>query len=467
MIRTFIKATATISLAVLVSACTVGPDYQPPENKLPDSWLESSEQPQGSQSTWWKDFNDPILNDLITRAITGNPDLKVAIDRVIEVRAQHESAEGKLWPEISGQFGASKGNPGAATTDSELTTIETAFDAAWEIDLFGGNHRRVEAEKALIGSREAALRSARLTLTAEVAREYIELRKNQNQLQLAQETAKTQEHLHSIAVDRYKHEMASALDAAQAETLWQATLAHVPELERQIKAGSYRLSVLLGEEPGSVAGLLDKSIPIPKLHTFSVVDAPADIIRRRPDVAEAERNLASATALHGVAISALYPKLSISALFGIQNGKLPVFLYDQTSTIWNTGANIAMPILEFGTLEGQIDAADARQQQALHTYQMTVLRALGDVETSLSNLNNEGKKLHQLNVATISAKHAIAIARDRYGSGLNDFTTVLQAEQQRFAIQNDALAAEASLSEAAVALHKALANDQGIENTEN
>lgn len=450
-----------LAACLLTSACEVGPDYAPPAPDLPDAWIEgyAAANPAAEKQPWWQDFNDPSLTALIEKALANNQNIAIAAERINEARGLRESSFGKLLPQIGGDLGASRGNPGAPTTSSILSTYQGAFDATWEIDLFGGQRRRVEAEEAQQGMAEAAYRHASITLAGEVARDYILLRQFQGQMDTTRKTAELQKHLYDIAQDRQKGGLVSDLDVAQARTLYEVTEARIPAFESQIAAASYRLSVLLGEKPGSVSALTDTPAPIPEAERLPVLNAPSDIIRRRPDVAEAERQLAAATALQGVAVSALYPTVSLAALFGTQYGTLPVFEYAATHQIWNLGANVTMPILNFGAIDGQIDAADAKQAQALHHYKQTVLQALADIETDLSNLSKEKKRDGMLRQAAKSADHAVDIAHDRYRSGLTDFTSVLQAEQQRFSVQIDQIASQSETAQDIVALHKALGDD--------
>jgi len=472
-----------------LSGCMVGPDYQLPSLDTPADWHEAkpkdcpskmeqssyahsmsfgghsyaqdavpagcaTRSPQGVG--WWQDFDDPVLNDLVERALKNNENLQVAAARIAEVRGLRESANAALFPHVDAAAGSQRGNPGVTTLGGNVSVHQAAFDAAWEIDLFGGTRRQVEAQDALIGAREAAYRNAALSLSAEVAREYVTLRQFQAQMTITRQTAQTQHGLYDIVQDRYKGGLVSTLDVAQAETLYKTTLAKLPDFEQQIKTSSYRLSVLLGENPGNLDKLAADSAPIPVANRLPVLDAPAGIIRSRPDVAEAERNLAAATASQGVAISALYPKVSLSSMFGIQHAAWPVGHYLSTKDIWNIGGNVSMPILEFGSIEGQINAANARQVQALHQYRQTVLAALGDVETDLSNLTEESRRHKLLHDAGSSADHAVNVAKDRYGNGLVDFTTVLQAEQQRFGVQLDLAASQSAIAQDIIALHKAL-----------
>ncbi len=461
----------TVAYIFLLTGCAVGPDYALPHIDLPSLWREAPpKEPEtnieSDRAAWWNDFDDPTMTSLIERALANNENLAIAAARIVEVRGLRESAFGSLFPQIGAGVEADRGDPGTVTTNSILSIYQGAFDASWEIDLFGGNRRKVEAEDATTGAVEAAYRDASLSLAAEVAREYIMLRQFQAQMEVTRQTADIQNHLYDITQDHYKGGLVSALDVAQSEALYKTTASRIPDFERQVTASSYRLSILLGENPGGLADIAANIGPIPSSESLPVLDAPADIMRRRPDVAEAERDLAAATALQGVAISELYPKISLSALLGTQHGTLPVFKYAATHQIWDLGANVTMPILNFGSIEGQINAADARQVQALHHYKQTVLQALADVETDLSNLSKEAQKDDALREAGKSADHAVNIARDRYRNGLSDFTSVLQAEQQSFTVQLDLISSQSTVSQDVIALHKALGDNPVLKTTE-
>ncbi|MGB9154449.1 MAG: efflux transporter outer membrane subunit [Alphaproteobacteria bacterium] len=461
-LRLFKYFLTTACMAAL-SGCAVGPDYKMPEFDLPSFWHEAKPNQNVSASdqahAWWEDFNDPIMCDLVKRALDHNESLAVAEARISEVRGLRESAFGALFPQIGADAQAVRENPGVSTTNHIIGFEQGAFDAAWEIDLFGGTRRRIEAEDALTGAAVADYRDISLSLAAEVAREYIILRQLQAQLAVTRQTADIQSHLYNISQDRYKGGLVSTLDVAQAETLYKTTIAHIPDFERLIKATSYRISLLLGESPGSVDQIAETAAPIPSAQQLPVLEAPADIMRRRPDIAVAERNLAAATASQGVAISELYPKISLAGLFGTQYGTFPLYKYAATHRVWEMGAGISMPILNFGTIEGQINAADARQVQAYHNYRQTVLAALSDVETDLSNLALETKRDDVLHEASKAADHAVDVARDRYRNGLTDFTSVLQSEQQRFSVQLDMLASQSDEAQDVIALHKALGDN--------
>jgi len=448
-------------LVFSLTGCMVGPDYHLPSFDTPADWHGSKGQTsdramRDKTVAWWRDFKDTELNALIEKALANNENLKIAAARVVEARGSRETTDAALFPHIGAGASGERGNPGVPTLGGNATIYQAAFDASWEIDLFGGDRRQVEAQDALVGARQASYRDACLSLVAEVAREYISLRQFQAQLAITRQTAKIQHHLYEITQDHFKGGLVSTLDVAQAETLYKTTSARIPDYQRQIEASSYRLSVLLGEPPGGLDSLAVTRASIPMVNNLPVLDAPADIVRQRPDIAEAERNLAAATALQGVAISALYPKISLSSLFGIQRGEVPHLGYEATRTLWDIGSTVSMPIIEFGSIEGQIKAADARQVQSLHQYRQTVLAALGDIEIDLSNLTQETKRYRALQKAGKSADHAVDVAHDRYRGGLSDFTSVLQAEQQRFAVQIELIASQSSVAQDVIALHKAL-----------
>jgi len=356
-------------------------------------------------------------------------------------RFNHDAAAGQI----------SRGNQGYLTFNKDADLFQPEFDASYEVDLFGGNRRRVEAQDAAIAASEADFRDATLTLSAEVARGYVDWRQLQQQLQLSRDTVSAQQQLFDITQSQFRVGIASSFEVAQAETLYKTTAARLPDIERQLEAAGYALSVLLGETPGKLNDELQETKPMPVPTSLSALDAPADVITRRPDVQRAERELAAATAMQGAAISEMYPKITLSALLGIQDTN-----FYPTTTIWSLGSGLVVPLLNFGRIEGQIQASDARQVQAFHTYRQTVLQALADVETSLSNVAKENQRREALQAATDSAERTLSMATSRYQQGLSDFTDVLQADQQSYSAKSNLVASQAGVIKDIIALHKAL-----------
>ncbi len=443
----------------LVTGCMVGPDYHKPEVTLSPAWKQQETlKPQDSdanagpptQEAWWKDFQDETLDALIAKALDNNHDRKIAQARVLEARELRLNAASSLYPDISAGGTAERGNPGLSTQNKALDLYQGNFDASFEIDLFGGNRRKVEAQDALIGSREAAYQSTTITLVAEIVSEYATLRELQNRYDVTQKTAETQKQLAGFSKTKFNHGAASGLEVAQTEALYRATLSHLPLLARDATATIYRLSVLTGAENDEIVTLLEKKGEIPKVAHAPIMDAPAAVLSRRPDVAEAERNLATNTALTGVAISELYPKITLSALFGWQNTSLL-----PSANIWSLASGAAMPLLNFGRIQGDIDAADARQQQTYHAYRKAVISAVADVETKLSDYAKDKEHTESVKVALESNRKALALARLRYEKGLTSLIDTLDAENKVYAGENELLTAQASEMRAVAALQKA------------
>jgi NodT family efflux transporter outer membrane factor (OMF) lipoprotein len=322
--------------AIALTACAVGPDYHAPALDLPPQWHASQITPAETSEAmlpaepWWMSFDDDKLDDLIKRALANNHDRKVAEARILEARASRQSTASVLYPQLQGAGQISRGNLGYQTFDKDINLYQPEFDASYEIDLFGGNRRRVEAQDATIAAREADFRDVTLTLIAEVARGYMDWRQLQQQLQLSRDTVSAQQQLFDITQAQSRAGTASSLEVSQAETLYKSTVARLPDIERQLEASGYALSVLLGETPGHLNDELQAVKPLPVPLSLSALNAPADVLRRRPDVQRAERELAAATAMQGAAISEMYPKITLSALFGIQDTNL-----NPSTTVWS------------------------------------------------------------------------------------------------------------------------------------
>lgn len=450
--------------AFLLSGCAVGPDYQAPSLSSLPSWWHSVtaspdkvtsgptvQNPDGAE--WWTHFNDPVLNALVLRAHASNHTLKIAQARITEARASYQGTASGLYPEV-GITAQSQNSHQMLFGDESINQHQNrlVFDAVWEADLFGGTRRATEAAAATIQAKEADLHMAMITLTGDVVRNYIEWRQLQQQIALTQRTVKAQGTLVDIANQKYKAGTGSYLESAQATALLQNTQAQLPLLEQQRDAAGYRLSVLLGQAPGPLNDRLKDVRDLPRPIAVPTLNAPAEVVRNRPDVQAAERQLAASTALQGEALSALFPRISLSAFFGLNNSGLG----DPTKT-WGITPSAVAPLLNFGRIQSNIKAADARQQQAFHAYQNTVLQAIAEIETNLTGVTNDNNRVNLLRKAVNSSQQAVNIARDRYSNGLSTFTDVLQAEQQLYQAQNDLVRAQATLLVDLTALHKALA----------
>lgn len=443
------KKLSILTLALILSACSAGVDYQKPQVSLPANWSQQTATPN-LHAEWWKDFHDDTLNSLVDNTLANNQDRKVAEARLLESRALLMNANSKLYPEVNAAATAERGNPGIETQNHALNLYQPELDASYELDLFGGNHRQVEAQDAAIGVKEAAYKDVSISLVAEVVTEYANLRELQQRLILTQKTAEAQKSLYELSQTKFKYGTVGDLDVAQAESLYRATQSQIPVLQRDITAATWRLSVLTGDDSGKVKNLLAQFGDVPMVGSAPVLDAPADVITRRPDVAEAERTLASNTALTDVAISEMYPKITLSALFGFQNTTLM-----PSEALWGAAAGITAPVFNFGRIEGDIKAADARQQQAYHSYRQSVLKAVADVETKLSDYSQDKAHTIALNDTLSSSERALEAARIRYQQGVTPLIDTLDAENKVYAAQSQLITAQADEVRAVAALQKA------------
>lgn len=462
--HTSLTTLAALAVSLLMTGCASGENYSMPVLDLPGLWhasetkalpvqaAEGSAQPAEKAQPWWSSFHDDDFSALVEKTLANNQNRKIAEARILEARASRQSTASALYPEIGISGRANRGNNLALQTAKPVSLDQAGFDASYEVDLFGGNQRRVEAADASIQASEAACRYISLVVTAEVAREYIGFRQLQHLLDLTRKTAASQHKLYEIAGAKKEGGIVSDFDVTQSETLLKTTNARIPEIERQLDATGYRLSTLLGAAPGAINDDLKEMKPVPVAQSLVVLDSPAEVITRRPDIQNAERNLAAATALTGAAISEMYPKITLSTLFGVQNTSL-----SGGGGIWSLGSSLFAPLLNFGRIEGQIKASEARQTQAFHAYKQTVLEALGEVETALSNINKENQTRLALKEAADSAAKTVSASRTRYQSGISDFTEVLQSEQQLYEIRSKLVASEAKVSQYMIALYKALA----------
>jgi multidrug efflux system outer membrane protein len=448
--RIFFKNSLWLAAPWLLTACMVGSDYKKPDTSYPSVWKEKYSQSSMQykhQEQWWKIFHDKMLDKLIIQMLKQNYDRKIAEARLLEARGLRMNSSSALYPEIKTTNNVFRGNPGLLTQNKTLNFYQSAFDASYEIDLFGGNRRKIEASKATVQSNEASYRNITITLLAEIVSEYTTLREIQQQHEVTKKIAQSQKKLAQITKIKYKHGAASTLEVSQSDALYQDTLAKLPPLARAIKATIYRISVLISSDNEAN---LENIGPIPKVSHVPIMDAPAIVLSRRPDVAMAERDLAASTALTAVAISELYPKVSLSALFGWQDTTL------LPKTIpWAVASSVAMPILNFGRIEGAIKAANAREQQAMHAYKKSITVAIADVETKISDYSKNREHRVLLQKALKSNKKALETARKRYVRGMTPIINVLEAETKVYGAENSYISSQADEVRAAVALEKA------------
>jgi len=461
-------ARAILTLWTLIMAgCAVGPDYHEPSVDLPARWSEApaaSEHAAGTPSRWWTVFEDPELDSLVDRAIRANLDLQRAEARVRESRANRTVSAAPLWPQLTagGEYtrslqseNASSGGSFGGQSPDPTNLYQANFDATWEIDVFGGTRRSVEAASADLEASIYDRGDVLLTLLGDVARNYIELRGFQRQLELARQNLDAQSETLELTRARYQGGLATDLDVAQAEAQVETTASDIPTLEISSAQAVHRLGVLLGEAPGTLATELSESRPIPAAPSALPAGLPSDLLRRRPDVRRSERQLAAATAQIGVATADLYPKFSLVGSAGLESISASDF-FTAGSKLWSFGPTITWPIFQGGRIVATIEVRDAQEQQALLTYRQTILVALEDVENAIVEFTREHDRRETLAEAARSNQRAVDYATSLYSRGLTNFLNVLDAQRNLYQTQNDLAQSEATVSTDLVALNKAL-----------
>jgi NodT family efflux transporter outer membrane factor (OMF) lipoprotein len=407
-------------------------------------------------------FDDPLLEELIERAIADNKTVEQARARVIETRARRGAAAGSFFPSIGASAGATRTesdtrfvDPGEGVIARDNDEIYSAgLDASWELDLFGGQRRAFEAATANLGASEADLRDALITLLGDVAVNYTSVRMTQARLEFAERNLAAQSELLDITRWRAEAGLATVLDLEQAETSYQQTRAQIPSLESNLAQAMNRLAVLTGQVPGALHDQLSARQPVPVAPSEIVAAVPADVIRRRPDIRAAERRVAAQSAQVGVATAALYPSLSFSGSIGLQSlSASDVLDGSQTDRF---GLSLRIPLFSGGALRQNLRAQHAVLDQAFVSYEQTVLAAFEEVENALLGWTNEQRRREALVLAVEAARRARELAVMQYNSGLVDFQTVVTADRQLISLEDSLAVSDGELTSNLIRLYKAL-----------
>jgi NodT family efflux transporter outer membrane factor (OMF) lipoprotein len=465
------RKAVVVPVALALSGCLVGPDYAVPELPPVGDWqvpLEggaSATDPGDALARWWLVLGDPLLSELVERAGAGNLALREAEARVRQARAQRSGARASLFPEVgvggstnqshsAGQAGGSfSGVPTGSTGDRSL--YQVGLDASWELDLFGGLRREAEAAGAELAASQADLEGVRVSLAAELALAYVELRAFQARLAIASANLELQAETAQIAHWRSEAGLTTALDVEQARASLEQTRAELPLLQVGIGQAQRRIAVLIGELPGTLAAQLDAPAPIPLAPPEVAVGVPAAALLRRPDLQRAERQLAAETARVGAAEALRYPSVSLLGSLGLDalDGEE---LFSSGSGSSSFGSSLSQVILDFGRIRAQIDAQDALREQALARFRSALLVALEEVENALVDYARVQERRLALAEAAGAAQRAAALSRTQYESGLVDFEAVLVAERSLFSLQDQLAASEGEVASNLIRLYKAL-----------
>jgi NodT family efflux transporter outer membrane factor (OMF) lipoprotein len=455
-----------VSIGALAGGCAVGPDYREPSPPQPDTWQAQTRPAvaagaiaSNSLAAWWATLNDPVLNDLIDKSLAGNKTVAQARARLAEARARYGIAKSGLFPavdagaSVSDTGGDRRTNDGVSVDGGDETYV-AGLDASWEIDLFGGRRRSVEAAGADLGATEADLRDVLVTLLGDVALSYLDVRTAQSRLTNAERNLETQRELLDITRWQSEAGLATALEVEQANSSYEQTRAQLPSIDSTLRQAINRLSVLTGQPPGAVDASLEGRKPIPVAPLETAAGVPADVLRRRPDIRAAERRLAAQTAQIGVATAALYPSLSLTGSISWQSSDAGD-VFDGVRT--DRGAlSLTLPIFHGGALRQNVRAQDALTDQALAAYEATVLTAYEEVENALTAWSNEHRRNDSLIAAAGSARVASELALMQYNSGLVDFQTVLNADRNLIVLEDSQAVSDGEMTANYVRLYKAL-----------
>ncbi len=438
---------------LVLAGCAVGPNYEPPSLIPPAAWnaapADAGGDPAAELARWWQRFEDPELTALIERAVRGNLDLREAEARVREARALRGVRAARLWPELDVSGTAS---PAAG---AERSLFLAALDAFWEIDVFGGVRRSVEAAEADLEASVAARRAVLLELTGAVAATYIELRGLQGRIATVRGNLAAQQETRALTEAQRNVGLASDLDVERVHALVFATAAEVPLLETALMGSLHRLAVLLGEPPATLITALGEPAAIPSAPAEVLVGVPADLLRRRPDLGRAERELAAATARIGEATADLYPRFTLTGSVGLRSEDVKDLLQGRY-TFASIGPNVIWPVFAAGRILASIEAQNARQEQALARYEQALLLALEEVENALVRYAHEQVRREALRDAVEANREAADLARRLYANGLIEFLDVLVAERSLLESEDRLVASETAVSTSLVTLYVAL-----------
>ncbi|MBL9138373.1 MAG: efflux transporter outer membrane subunit [Verrucomicrobiales bacterium] len=461
------RANLAIAAAVLMGGCAVGPHYQPRHHPVPESFGAGSPEanpasPMQVELQWWSHFGDPILNELQTKAATNNFDLKRGQARLQEARALWRETRFDLLPAIRSsasyentQASIAASTPGTDREERHHELYRVGFDATWELDFFGRVRRNVEAGRATVASVEADQDDLRVSIQAEVAANYILLRSYQTQIAAAERQISNQSATLQLAETLRDGGRGTQLDVARARSQLESTRAMLPTLHAASDGTIHRLGVLCGRPPREEWSRLQVPAPIPNLRSTVQPGNPAELLRRRPDLRAAERQVAAATARIGVAVADLFPRVTFQGRLGLEASRLSQF--DESGTdAWGFGPRISWAAFDLGRVRQQVKAAQARAEASMNIYEQSVLLALEETENALSRYRHSRDRVEHLRRAESAASEAAQLAVQRYRDGVADFLSVLDSERVLLLLQFQLAGGESDLATSTVAVYKAL-----------
>jgi multidrug efflux system outer membrane protein len=454
---------AACLLLGLLAGCAAGPNYKPPQTTVDPGFANAAQTnlaPSPTVADWWRGFKDPELDQLVQRAAASNLDLRIATANLRQARALRFGAKAGLFPVVTGQASYVNTVYSRAAlfnfpTQREQELYDAGFDATWELDIFGRVRRSIEAAGADVQASEATRRDVQVSLISEVARNYFELRGTQNELAVVRNNADNEAETLKITQARLDAGSGTELDVQRARAEWNNTRAEIPPLEASIAHAVHRLAVLTGQQPAALTGELQDAAPLPELPPLIAIGNPQELLRRRPDIRAAERNLAAATARIGVAVADLFPRVTFNGSIALQATSLSG-LGGPASDTRTFGPQLTWAALDLGHVRSRIKAAGAQADAQMAQYQKTVLTSLEETENALVDLGREQARRDLLRESVKASQDAARLARERYDSGAADFLTVLDAQRVLLQARDQLAQTETQTATALVALYKSL-----------
>jgi len=465
----FGRAPLVVLILPCMVGCMVGPNYRRPDVGTPPSWGELARTPEpgrseaigkGTPSAWWISFGDPLLTSIIDATIESNLTLQQAEARVREARASRRIAAADLWPQV-GSGGSytrartSQNGVGAAVPGKWYTLFQAGFDASWELDVFGGNRRSVEAADATLEAAEDDRNAVLVSLMSEVGVAYVTYRSLQQRIVLTRQNLVAQRETLGLTRRLFDAGLAPELDVQRATAQVATTASTIPVLEQQAAQALHSLGVLTGQLPMTLEPELAAVGPIPQPPAEVAVGLPSELLLRRPDIARAERQLAAQTAEIGVATSDLFPRFFLSGIGDLQSIHASDF-FKWESRLLSLGPSITWPVFQGGRIRANIELQTATQQELLAAYRDAVLRAFQEVEDALSAFSDQQAARDQLGDAVQANERATELARNLYAQGLTDFLTVLVAQVDLLTTQDALARTEGDVAVQLISLYKAL-----------
>lgn len=452
-----------LGLCLALGACVVGPDYEQPDLPLPDQFTNGTAGPydsakNGSLATFWTQFDDPLLDRLVSDALAANHDLRMAVARVVEARALRGETRLDLAPTITAGGGHTEQLSAVDQTIGDTRSREiydVGFDAFWELDFFGRTRRALQASNAELDSTVANLHDVQVIVVGEVTRTYFELRGQQQQLDVARRNVANQSETVRVTADRLEAGRGTELDTTRAQALLSATLATIAPLEAQVLHSIHRLGVLIGQQPVALREVLDPVRDLPHLPDLVAISDPTDMLRRRPDIRVAERQLAAAIARIGIAVADLFPRVTFIGSVGYAATETDALGEDGTGTRF-VAPGITWAAFDLGTVRARIAGSRAQSAAALALYEKTVLRALEETENALVAHARTREQFAHLATSAAASDRAAELARLRYENGVIDFLQVLDAERTLLEAEDRLARSHTETATTLVAVYKAL-----------